>query len=261
MKDYGQLNNQGSEAYLTINKKKVPVQERDIIFLLEYLNGRWGFQTQWRIDGVKKGEAKTDIPERITVEMYLDERFEFRPLDNFVYTLSYIRNYKRPEKGFRLFRNLTPIEASMILRGKVDEVRSLIGFTFYNMHRDHRICFLEKLGLKDLRQEYVVYDEYELLNKMNEYVIDHIINPSEQFLESVKLFKKMFGDENYSKLSFSDDQNIKSTSYAINQENALKEYLENVKSNFGPFFRKRENRSFDKNYNQIRKSPLVLKVK
>ena len=41
----------------------------------------------------------------------------------------------------------------------------------------------------------------------------------------------------------------------------IKEYLENVKSNFGSFFRKIENRSFDKNYNKIRKSPLVLKVK
>lgn len=260
IKEDKNLDIQVGNAIYTTSKKKVPVQVGDYIFIIEDVNGKWGIQTLWTVEEVKEIGEKKEIPERIIVIMYKYEVFDIRHLDHYIFSLSCIKNYKNPDRDFRYFKKLMPVEVPMILKGDVNEIRSLIGFTFYNMHRDHQIGFLNFLGLQDLSQKYIVYNEKKLLEKMNDYVTVHIINPSEQFLKSIEFFKKMFGSEFYSKLSFSEGQNMKNISYAINQEKVLLEYLGELKKYFGPSFKIKENARFDKYYLEFKMSPIVFKI-
>lgn len=209
------------------------------------------------VEDVKEISEKTDIPKRKVIVMHLQELFDYRPLDHFVYSLTQIKDYKNPDRIFRSIKKITKEEADMIENGQLNEGRSLIGFTFFNMQREHQMGFLNYLGLQDYSQSYIVYNTEETLEKLNEYVVDHIINPSLQLLESVELFKKIFGIKDHSQLSFSDGD-IKHN--ASNQEKVLNEYLAELRKHFGKNI-ERVYRNNTYEYSQaLQKTPLILKV-
>ncbi|MCH7411109.1 hypothetical protein MM239_17020 [Belliella sp. DSM 111904] len=241
-------------------KRNIPQKEGDFVFVLERLMGEWHFTSLFKIMEIKKNEDKTELESLIIFTKR--EIFEPKPLENFKFSLANIKNYVNPIIHFRSWKKITADEGKMILFSNINEIRSLIGFTFYNMHQDHRKCFLYFLGIFDFNQSYYVYNTFEVLSKLNEYITHQILNPSYQFLESLKLFKEMFGEENYIKLSFAAKDERSNPSIASDQEKIIKQYLPELEKNFGTNFKFRnEELIFSEEYiKKIKKNPLVLKV-
>lgn len=246
------------------SNRKFGGKSGDSVILLEYVNRVWVFSRFCTIKSIDSGKEQVEGEKgRITVKLSLGAELGVqRSLDKFKFSLLAVKNYSNPVKHFRTWKEITVEELNFILFDKVDFRRSLLGFTFYEMHIEHRKAFLNFLGLSDFDQYYVVHDLKRGLIKLNDYVIHSIVNPGYQFLEGVKLFKEMFGDEVYSNLLISDNENSIRSSSAKNQEEVLKKYLQNLEQYFGNAFLNKIEGDFNKNeYNwKSLKNPIILKI-
>ncbi|SDD34063.1 hypothetical protein SAMN04488104_102515 [Algoriphagus faecimaris] len=246
------------------SNRKFTGKKGDFVILLEYFSRIWVFSRFCTIKSVELGKDQVEGEKgRIIVRLDLGMEFGMlKPLENFKFSLLAVKNYSNPAKHFRTWKEITIEELNAILFDNVDLKRSLLGFTFYEMHLEHRKAFLNFLGLSDFSQDYIVHDLEKILIKLNDYVVDSIINPGHQFLEGVKLFKEMFGNEIYSNLSIADHENSVRVTYAVDQEEVLKKYLNNLEQYFGSAFinSKNEYSNRDEYYRKSLKSPIVLKI-
>lgn len=247
------------------SNRKFSGKSGDSVILLEYVNRIWVFSRFCTIKSVESGKERVEGEKgRITVRLDLGMDFGLlKPLDNFKFSLLAVKNYSNPAKYFRTWKEITIEELNFILFDTVDLKRSLLGFTFYEMHLEHRKAFLNFLGLSDFNQNYVVHDIKEVLIKLNDYVVHSIINPGHQFLEGAKLFREIFGEKTFSNLAFSDHQDSNRFSLARNQERVLLEYLKNLERYFGKYFNEVIDRYFieEDYYWKGLKSPIILKLK
>lgn len=246
------------------SKRKFAGKSGDSVILLEYVNRIWVFSRFYTIKSVETGKEQVEGEKgRITVRLDLGKDFGLlKPLENFKFSLLAVKNYSNPSMHFRTWKEITFQELNFILNDNLDTGRSLIGFTFYEMHLEHRKAFLNFLGLSDFDQHYVVHDLDEILTKLNDYIVHSILNPGYQFLEGVKLFKEIFGEKTYSNLTISDQQDSVVFSFARNQEKVLMEYLGTLERFFGKNFNKVSERYFLRGdyYEKSLKNPMILKL-
>lgn len=246
------------------SNRKFSGKSGDSVILLEYINRIWVFSRFCTIKSVESGKERIEGEKgRVTVRLDLGMDFGLlKPLDNFKFSLLAVKNYSNPAKHFRTWKEITIEELNFILFDTVDLKRSLLGFTFYEMHLEHRKAFLNFLGLSDFNQDYVVHDLKKVLINLNDYVVHSIINPGFQFLEGVKLFREIFGEKTFSNLAFSDHQDSNRFSFARNQERRLIGYLGELERYFGTNFNQVLDRSLlgGDYYWKSLKNPIILRL-
>lgn len=187
-------------------KRKFSGEIGENIVLLEFKNGNWVFTKQYEIIDVDQNKVGDEY-NLIVLSLQLTTDFkEDKLLDDYVYSLSRVTDFKNPSRHFnRKYSLLTDVEFEAIVDDKIYTNRTILGTILNALHPDHQKSFIEYLAQEEPALLANKPEVDKALNHLYNYVEVNIIEPIKYLRNSGELFSSIFGDEALNKLGFAQD--------------------------------------------------------
>lgn len=184
--------NRDKKETISLNQKRnFRGEEGDGALILEFLNGNWQFTAHYEIQSIKieNPDAEKKI---INIGLALVSLLEDKLLDDYIYSLRRVTDFKRPIKHFRRkYNRLSVPEFDGILEDNIYQKRTIVGTILNALHRSHQESFLVYLAEKSPEQLLANADMDEVFTVLLEYLNYAVIKPALYLAESVRILRTL----------------------------------------------------------------------
>lgn len=235
-------------AVLTLQqKRKFAGKPKENVLILEKVNNNWTFTLQYRINEiiVQGHEPKKDANEEFgpetetgenaanpitTISLTLVSLIEDKGLNDYIFSLRRITNYRNPVKHFnQKYNRISNAEFEAIIDDKIYWKRTVVGTVFHALHQDHQRSFVAHA----VRQSpSILVGKVNLdvvLRQLVFYLDNAIIKPALYLQRSAQILKEHLSDEAYAAVGFSEGLEP-STSIGVNR---ISEQAEVIRESLG----------------------------
>lgn len=180
-------------------RKNFRAEIGDRALILQYIKGEWKFTAYYEIAEInsKNPDAETKI---FDINLRLVNVLEDKLLDDYIYSLRRVTNFKSPIKHFRQrYNRISDTEFDGILYDNIYQKRTIVGTILNAMHRNHQESFLMYIAenspshLLSNADMDIVFSQ--LINYLNYSVIKPAmyLSASVEILNSLKIDTKNIG--------------------------------------------------------------------
>lgn len=177
----------------------------DRALVLQFVSGDWQFVSNYEIQEIdlKDPEAEYKV---FNIRLVLISKLEDKLLDDYIFSLRRVTNFKYPINHFKNRYNRISIpEFEGILYDNIYQKRTIVGTVLNAMHRNHQESFLIYLAERDPAQLLGNADVDEVFTFLLEYLNFSIIKQAVYLSESVEILRKLGVDTKDIGLTFNQD--------------------------------------------------------
>jgi hypothetical protein len=163
----------------------------DRALVLQFIKSDWEFSAQYVIEeiDIKDPEAEIKV---INIRLSLVAELQDRFLDDYIYSLRRVTNFKNPINHFRnKYNRLSDTEFDGILYDKIYQKRTIVGTILNAMHRNHQESFLMHISENAPEQLLGNVDMEKVFALVIDYLNFAVIRPSIYLTTSVQILKEL----------------------------------------------------------------------
>lgn len=199
-------NNEDIEYLFPIRTRDIGIEEEDKLILMINNNQKgWSFEHSGEVTSKDVDIKENNEQKEITLTIGNVRNISSpNALDDFAYTLAFVKNFKEPMKNFTRnpYKKVSKAEYEAIINNRIFISRTIFGKTINALHLDFRIGFIQNILQKDQKLYLDKKDYMKLFSIFSEYLITRLLTPSNMFREAYQSFTQVFEATDAEKLEF-----------------------------------------------------------